>query len=143
MQFHSIHDFHGPHDTNIPTVVSTTRPFDTFNATCTDSRVPGTQQPPSSYTNHGLFGVEFSGDETSDRKDPSKFTWYDRYVSQPMAWLVAIEEGGETKTSLVCASPREVQGGSRNPDNGTASKVGRKEVGWLGMVVVGVVMAVL
>jgi hypothetical protein len=60
-----------------------------------------------------------------------------------MAWLVAIEEGGETRTSLVCASPREVQGGSRTPDKGAASGAGRMGVGWLGMGVVGVVMAVL
>lgn len=110
------------------------------NSTCTPYRVPGADQPPSAYTNHGLFGVGFGGDDSSDAKDPSKFTWYDKYVGQPMPWLVAVEQDGKTSTSVVCAAPRQVQGGAREPVTGVA---GRVSVGWLGLGVVGVVMAML
>ncbi|KAF3034147.1 hypothetical protein E8E12_003701 [Didymella heteroderae] len=123
--------------------VFTSDPLDVSNATCRDARIPGADQPPTSYTNHALFGVEFGGDETSDAADPDKFTWYNRYVTRPMPWLVAVDEGGETKTRVVCVAPRNVQGGNQRPETGVASKAGRIEVGLLGLGVVGVVLAVL
>lgn len=57
-----------------------------------------------------------------------------------MPWLVAVQEGGETRTSLVCAAPRNVQGGSREVETGAASAATRMGMGWLGLGVLGVVV---
>ena len=112
------------------------------NATCKSARVPGRDQPPSSSITTQLFGVTFSGPETSDAKDPAKFTWYDRYATQPMPWLVAVEQDGQTETKVVCVAPKDVDAGARDPGTSGAGRSG-VGLGIWGAVAVGFVMAVL
>ncbi|KAJ4986371.1 hypothetical protein SVAN01_08188 [Stagonosporopsis vannaccii] len=114
---------------------ASTGPIDAANVTCTDDRVPGTQQPPDGYTSTALFGLSGFGDAESDRADPTQFTWYERYVSRPYPWVVAHRgENDESWTSVVCVTPGEVGEGSRDPET---SGAGTREVAWGGVAIMG------
>ncbi|KAJ8110173.1 hypothetical protein OPT61_g6914 [Boeremia exigua] len=110
--------------------------FDLAGATCAADRVPGKLQPPDGYVTNATSGISgFSSDE-SDRSDPGKFTWYDKYASQPMPWIVSRFSDGKSETSVVCLTPGDVVPGSRDPETSAAGRVRA----WVGMVV-GVVAA--
>ncbi|KAH6644862.1 hypothetical protein C7974DRAFT_384411 [Boeremia exigua] len=97
--------------------------IDVSNTTCARDRVPGPDQPPQGYSSFGLFGISgFAADE-SDRSDPTKFTWYGKYKSQAMPWIVAGLEGSESWTSVVCVVPGKVEAKS------AATRVGGAWVG--------------
>lgn len=110
------------------------------NTACPSSRLPGAEQPPSDYDNISLLGGGFDNDE-SDRLDSSQFKWYDKYIQQPMLWVVSALEEGESRTSLVCIRPERVERGSRVPGPST-SGTGKLEVRW-GVVAVIAAAAVL
>lgn len=122
---------------------ASTGPIDAANLTCKDDRVPGAQQPPDGYTSTALFGISGFSDDESDRSDPSKFTWYDRYASRPYPWVVAHRgENGESWTSVVCVTPGEIDEGSRDPDTSGAD---RRGVAWgiVGVMGVAALMGML
>lgn len=89
-----------------------------------------------------MFGIFGFGDDESDGKDPSKFTWYDKYVSQPMLWTVSALENGESRTSVVCVRPERVAEGSRVPSQSGASGAERVRLGW-GVILAAAVVVVI
>lgn len=54
----------------------------------------------------------------------SDFTWYDRHVQRPIPWVIAAAHPlgdpnsprRNVQTRIVCVAPRNVEGGSREPD---------------------------
>lgn len=60
-----------------------------------------------------------------------------------MTWLVAAQDAGETKTSLLCVAPRDVAEGSRNVKTGGVARAMRAKGGWMGVVAVAVAAVVV